>query len=170
MAAAVAALCGLVLACSDPKAGPLPTPSVTTVSPTSASPTAPPDYEAEVRAAITAYFDALNAALRDPANRTDELAALIAPSCTCTQILDALRAEAREGRYVDYTYSVTDVRVQQAGALGGSVTYTAHQTKGHERTHDGRIVQTFAASTTKYSAHFQRDGTVWRLDRLDQVR
>lgn len=157
----------LAASCSDPQAGPLPTSSPSTGTP---SPTATPDYEAEARRAIDAYFAALNAALRDPSNRTDALAALIDPSCPCVQAVEALREEARAGRYIDYSYTVTDIRFQQVGSLGASVTFTAHQTAGSQRTRDGRIVRSFAASTIRYSAHFQRGSSGWLLDRLDQIR
>lgn len=161
----------LLGACSDERAGTLPPPaSPTTAAPTTPSPTASVDYEAEARRAVDTYFSALNAALRDPAKRTDELAALIDPSCTCRQVLEALREEGRVGRYLDYRYTVSDVRVQQAGSLGASMTYTAHQTAGHQRDRHGRIVRSFPANTTRYSAHFRRDRDAWRLDRLDQVR
>lgn len=158
-----------VVACSDPQAGPLPTESPTTVAPT--TPTASPsaDYEAEVRRAIDTYFAALNAALRDPGGRTDALAALIDPSCSCAQVLTLLHDLARDGHYIDYRYIVSDVRVQQAGSLGASVTWTAAQSAGAERARDGRVVESFPARTARYSAHFRRDGARWLLDRLDRM-
>lgn len=174
MAVAALVLAALVLpaGCSDPKAAPLPSPSPTpsTVAPTTASPTPSADYEAEARRAVDAYFAALNAALRDPAERTDALAALIDPNCTCMRVVEALRSQARAGRYLDYTYSIRDVRVQQAGSLGASLTFVAQQSAGHERSRDGRVVRAFPASTVRYSAHFRRTSSGWRLDRLDQIR
>lgn len=157
--------------CSDPTAAPLPSVSPTTPSP-SPTPTvsASADYAAEARAAIDAYFAALNAALRDPANRTDALASLIDPSCTCRQVLDLLRDLAKDGHYIDYRYTVSDVRIQQAGSLGASLTWTAAQTAGAERAADGRVIERFSAATVRMAAHFRRASTGWMLDRLDQVR
>ena len=170
LAAALAA--ASVAACSDPKAAPLPP----TVSPTTASATPTPavstsdDYEAQARRAVAAYFAALNAALRDPARKTDALAALIDPSCTCRQVLDLLRDLARNGHHIDYAYTVSDVRVQQAGSLGASMTYVARQSAGHKRDRTGQALSSFPATTVRISAHFRRDGGRWLLDRLDQMR
>lgn len=163
---------GVAVACSDPKPAPLPSTSPSTVAPTTPSPTptASANYEAEARRAIDAYFAALNAALRDPANRTDALAALIDPSCRCTDAVRALRAEAGAGRYLDYRYTLSNVRVLEAGSLGATVSFTAHQSAGHQRSRDGRVLRSFAATAIKYSAHFRRDNDAWRLDRLDQMR
>jgi hypothetical protein len=158
----------LVTACSDPHAAPLPSTSPSVSVSATTSPT--PDYEAEVRHAVDAYFAALNAALRGPAHKTDALAALIAPSCPCREVLDLLHSEARDGRYLDYRYTVSDVRVQQAGEVGASLTWTAAQSAGHERTNDGRVTDSFPASTLRVSAHFTREGTRWLLDRLDRLR
>lgn len=163
----------LVAGCSDPEAAPLPSASPTTVTPSpSATVVASPsgDYEAQARGAVAAYFEALNAALRDPATKTDALAALIDPSCTCFQAVEALRAEARQGNYFDYRYSVSNVRVQQAGALGASLTYTVHQSAGHLRNRDGRVIESFSANTGTYSVHLRRSGSTWLLDRLDQMK
>jgi len=168
----VAALAAFVagVACSDPKAAPLPPPTPTTVAPTTASPTpSAVDYEAEVRRAVDAYFAALNAALRDPAHRTDALAALIDPSCSCRQVLDLLHGLAEDGYYIDYRYAVSDVRVQQAGALGASLTYVVSKTAGAKRTSSGRVVTTFEASRGRFSVHLRREGDAWLLDRLDEM-
>lgn len=171
LAAACVAL--LSVACSDPKAAPLPSASPTTLSPTptpTPSVSASADYEAQARRAVAVYFEALNAALRDPAAKTDALAALIDPSCTCFQAVEALREEGRQGRYLDYRYTVSNLRVQQAGSLGASLTYTAHQSAGYQRARDGRAIRAVPANTTRYSAHFRSTDAGWLLDRLDQVR
>lgn len=154
--------------CSDPPAAPLPSTSPSTPTSTP-SPTASTDYAAEARQAIDAYFAALNAALRDPANRTDALAALIDPACPCRQVLALLRDLADDGHYIDYRYTVSDVRIQQAGSLGASMTWTAAQSAGAERTSEGRVVESFPARTSHYSAHFRRGDGAWLLDRLDRM-
>jgi hypothetical protein len=124
---------------------------------------------ADVRDAITAYIGALNKALRDPAGSADALSRLIAPNCPCASVLELLNNEARQGRYLDYTYAVSDVAVQQVGALGGSATYLALQSAGHERTLNGKVTDTFPANRARYSVHFRRNGDAWLLDRLDVV-
>jgi hypothetical protein len=165
------ALCALALAaCNGPDAGTLPTTSPTPVS-TSPTPTmvsSSADYAAEARLAVRAYFAALNAALRDPAHRTDDLEALIDPSCGCRQILELLGEEARTARYLDYQYTISDLKVQQAGPLGASLTYVAHQSAGSERTSDGRVVESYPARTTPFSAHFVRKNGRWLIDRADR--
>lgn len=129
------------------------------------------DYEAEARRAVDAYFAALNAALRDPANKTDALAALIDPSCSCRQVLDVLGDLERAGHYIDYCYTVSEVRVQQVGPLGASMTYVVAKTAGSKRTtSDDRVIATFPASRARFSVHLRREHGSWRLDRVDQMR
>jgi hypothetical protein len=134
---------------------------------TSSRPSLSPNTQ--VKQAIAAYISALNEALLHPARSTDALSRLIAPDCPCTSVLGLLRSEARQGRYLDYSYSVSGVSVQQVGELGGSATYVADQTAGHERTLDGKIIETFGESRARYSVHFRRHGDAWLLDRLDVV-
>ena len=167
--AALAAL--LAVACSDPEAAPLPSASPTSASVVPTTPSVSPsaDYEAQARRAVATYFEALNAALRDPATKTDALAALIDPSCTCRQVLDLLHDLAQDGHYIDYQYTVSDVRVQQAGSLGASLTYVARQSAGHKRDSSGRSLATYPATTVRISAHFRHDNARWLLDRLDQM-
>lgn len=170
VAAMLAVVCGVVAGCSDPpKAAPLPSATPSTESP-SAIATTPPDYEAEVRAAIATYFAALNAALRDPATKTDALAALIAPSCTCVQVVTVLREQGRGGYHFDYVETVTDVRVQQAGELGASVTYVVEQSAGSKRDRSNRVIATYPRSSDRISAHFRRQSGTWLLDRVDVLQ
>lgn len=160
----------LLLACSQDRAGTLPPPPPpTSAAPTTASPTASANYEAEARRAVDAYFVALNAALRDPANRTDELTALIDPSCTCRQVLELLSDLERDAHHIDYHYSVSDVRIQQAGPLGASVTWVVAQSTGAERDQRGSVVSSFRGRTDHYSAHLRRSDGRWLLDRLDRM-
>lgn len=98
------------------------------------------------------------------------LAPLIDPACSCRQILTVLDDLARQDRYLDYSYRVSDIRVQQLGAIGASVTYRVRQSAGHERTSDGRVVRSFAGSSARYSAHFKRVGGAWLIDRSDVMQ
>lgn len=117
---------------------------------------------------MQAYFDALHAAGLDPAHKTDALAALISPKCGCRRAVDVLREEARQGRYIDYGYTLRDVRVIEVGPLGGNVRYTVTQSAGALRDKSGSVVESYPASTEHYSAHFTRTGTRWFLDRVEK--
>lgn len=160
----------LLGACSDEHAGTLPPPSPTTGAPTTPTPSATGDYATGLRAAIDAYYRTLSEAARDPANRTDALAQLIHPSCTCMAVIDFLRKEAAEGHYLDYSYSARDIRVIDVGELGGNATYVVVQTPGHQRARDGRVLATFPGSEQKFSVHFRRLDGRWLLDRADRVK
>jgi hypothetical protein len=128
------------------------------------------DDEASLRAAIVTYYRALTLAAHDPKHRTDSLARLIAPDCECRQVVDLLRNEARQGRYLDYSYAVRDVRVVAVGDLGGDATYVVVQTAGHERSGDGTVLHSYPASTERFSAHFSRRSNGWILTRAARVR
>lgn len=162
----------LGVACSDPQAAPLPSASPPATPSPSPTPVVSPsvDYEAQARRAVAAYFEALNAALRDPATKTDALAALIDPACTCRQVLDLLRELASDGHYIDYRYTVSDVRVQQAGSLGASLTYVVNKTAGARRSSDGRVVRSYPGTKGSFSVHLRNDSGSWLLDRVDQMR
>lgn len=164
----------VVAACSDePGAGTLPTASPTTTttpSPTPISTATTVTDEAAVRRAVRRYIASLNEALRTP-ERADELVApLIASACTCRQVVATLRDLAQDGYYLDYRYTVSDIRVQQVGAVGASATYVARQSAGHKRDHTGKSLQAFNSTTVRYSVHFQRQGTRWLLDRSDVMK
>jgi hypothetical protein len=157
-----------VVACSDPHGGTLPSPSPAP-SATSATPTAV-NLRTSLTNALHGYFDALYTAGLDPANKTDALAALVDPSCTCMRTVDVLREEARQGRSIDYRYTLKDVAVIEVGELGGNIRYTVMQSAGAERDHDGRVIEAYPASTARFSAHFTRSGDAWRLDRVTEFR
>ncbi|HWL37667.1 MAG TPA: hypothetical protein VNQ77_15885 [Frankiaceae bacterium] len=169
-----ALLAALVLsatvACSDPKAGTLPSvsPSASTPSATP-SPTAKrhPDDRQQVRTAIETYFAALNAALRQPSRAEELLGPLVATTCECRKILGVMSELARDNHYLDYRYTVADIEIQQVGDAGASVTYSVAQSAGHERRADDSVVKAYPASKARYSAHLQRGGTAWLLDRSD---
>lgn len=166
----LAALClSAVAACSDPKAGTLPTasPTPSSVSPTPSA-SASVDLAGSLRSALQAYFDALYAAGMDPANKTDALAALIAPSCTCYRAVDVLREEARKGRHIDYSYTLSDIQVIEVGSLGGNVRYTVAQSAGALRDSSGRVIKSYPASQETYSAHFARRDSRWIVDRIER--
>ena len=158
----------MLLACSDPKAGTLPSASPSTHPSLSTPPTSstPPDPRTELRNALQTYFDALYAAGVDPATKTDALAALIEPTCTCYQVVNVLRDEARQGRYIDYRYSLSDVKVVDVDSRGGHINYTVARSEGAERDRAGRVIERFEAITEKYSAHFARSNATLLLDRL----
>jgi hypothetical protein len=170
----VAALAAVLVtgACSEEHAGTLPTPSPSVPSATgtpSASLSAL-GYDGELRRAITTYYAALNAAVHDPAANVEALGRLIAPSCECRKVLDALREEAHEGRYVDYSYSIRDLRVIAVGDRGGNAAFVVVQSPGHERGHDGTVLHAFRGSTQSYSVHFVRTATgAWLLDRASRA-
>ena len=124
----------------------------------------------ELRAALKNYFDTLYAAGMDPAGKTDELAQLITPRCSCRSVLDVLRQEAAAGLHLDYSYRLTEIKVVSVGALGGDVTYVVHRSAGAERDAAGHVRERFAATTYRYSAHFQRDGDHWLLDQVARYR
>lgn len=156
-----------VAGCSDPGAGTLPSasPSASVSSPTP-SPSASVDLAASLRGALVSYFDALYAAGLDPANKTDALAALIAPSCTCRSVVDVLREEARLDRFIDYRYGLSDIAVIDVGELGGNIRYTVARSAGAERERSGKVVETYPPTTEKYSSHFARVDGKWLLDRV----
>ena len=132
-------------------------------------PTPTPDYATELRQAITTYYATLNAAVHDPAIHTDALARLIAPSCECRSIVDLLRREARDGRYLDYSYRVENVRVISVGDLGGNATFVVVQSPGHERASDGRVLHTYRGGKDTFSVHFVRTTAGgWLLDRTSR--
>ena len=164
----VAALVLSVLsACSDSGAGTLPSTSPTgSLSMTAPTSSASLDARTEIRNALHAYFDALYAAGLDPANNTTALAALIEPTCSCYRVVEVLREEARQGRYIDYRYALSDVKVVDVDSRGGDVNYTVRRSEGAERDRTGRVIQRFEATTEKYSAHFARTNDVLRLDRV----
>ena len=157
-----------VAACTDPRAGSLPPPASPSASQTSTPPpaSATDDPAASLRAAVRAYFDALYAAGMDPANKTDELATLIHPSCTCRRVVDVLREEARLGRHIDYRYTLRNVQVIDVSAREGYVRYTVVRSAGAERDASGRVVERYAKTTEKYSVRFRRPDGRWLLDRV----
>lgn len=169
-AAAVAAVVVALSGCSDERAGTLPPPSPTTLAPTTPTPTVSADYAAQARIALQAYIDALYAAGLDPANKTDELAVMLSPTCTCRDVLRVLREEARLGRYIDYQYTLRDVLVIDAGPLGANLSYTVHQSAGAERERSGRVVTRFKPAATRYAAHLVRVDGRWLLDRVEEQR
>ena len=157
-----------VLACSEPPAGSLPPPTSPTPSVTAtATPTPNAGDASALRAALHAYFDALYAAGLDPAGKTDELEALIDPSCPCRQVIDVLREQASDGRYVDYRYTLRDVTVVDVDARAGHVRYTVRQSPGALRDRTGRAVKSYPASSDRYSAVFVRASDGWLLKRLE---
>jgi hypothetical protein len=158
------------LACSRGHAGSLPTEPPSTSPPTSASPTAATDFDRELRDAIATYYAALSAAAHEPKSKTDALARLIAPSCTCAAVIDALRKEVAAGRWLDYSYTATHISVIEVGPLGGNAAYIVVQSPGHERSADGSVVATFNGSSEKFSVHFARTSSGWLLDRANRVR
>ena len=159
----------LLVSCSDPQAGTLPTPSPTAPK-TTQSPSPSAAAEDEVRQAVNDYFVALNQALRHPITGADSLSSYIAPECTCAEIIEVLKRLARAGEYLDYKYSVRDLRIQQVGGLGASVTYIVDQTAGHKRKNNGQVVATYPATTARYSAHLARRHDQWLLDRVDRQK
>jgi hypothetical protein len=154
------------VACSNGHAGSLPTSSSPRPSTATPTITATSDLRASLRAALRAYFDTLYAAGLDPANKTDDLDALIAPTCTCHRTIDVLRDEARRGRYIDYKYSLSNVLVIEVGPLGGNIRYTVRQSAGAERDRTGRVIESYKATTEKYSVHFARRDGRWLLDKV----
>lgn len=166
----VVALAALSVSACSHHAGTLPTTSPSASVPrSSAPPSSPADPAAELRDAIARYYAALNAAVRDPAGKTDALASLIAPSCECRQVVDVLRSEARQRHYLDYSYTTHNIRVISVGSLGGNATYVVVQSPGHERSSDGTILHSYPGSTEKFSAHFRREGSTWLLDRASRT-
>lgn len=157
---------GATVACSDPRAGTLPTtPSSTPTTPTPAT-TSPVSYAAELRAALKTYFDTLYAAGMDPANKTDDLAALIHPTCTCRRVLDVLREEARLGRHIDYRYDLRRVRVITVSGGRGHVRYSVHRSAGSERDESGRVYETYPEVVENYSVTFVQVNGRWLLERV----
>jgi hypothetical protein len=160
----------LAVSCSDPQAGTLPSTSPSP-HPTTASPTpSPTSRQDEVRGAIREYFATLNKALKTPTTGVDALEEKISPTCPCIEIVEVLRRLARDGEYLDYTYSVRDIRIQQVGDLGASVTYVVDQTAGSKRKSDGRVVDSYPATSARYSAHLAHKGANWLLDRVDRQK
>ena len=166
----VALASGALVACSDPRAGTLPSPTSTAAPTTSATPSATPDPAAEVRQALRAYFDALYAAGLDPANKTDELAELIHDSCSCRAVVGLLKEQARRNRHVDYTYTLRDVRVIEASSRSGTVRYTVRQSAGALRDASGRAIERYPLMTSHYTARFTNDHGRWTLERLDEFK
>jgi hypothetical protein len=123
-----------------------------------------------VRTAITEYFGALNTALRHPERADALLEPRLTDTCGCRMVLDVLHELASDRHYLDYTYVVTDIKVQQIGELGASATYVVRQSAGHERSSDGAAVTTYPATTTQYSVHLVRRGASWLLDRSDIMK
>jgi hypothetical protein len=128
------------------------------------------DPAASLRGALRTYFDALYAAGLDPADKTDELAALIHPACACMRAVDVLRVQAKENRYVDYQYELREITVLDATSAGGTVRYTVRQSAGALREASGRAIESYPASTESYSAHFVHAGDRWLLRRVDSFQ
>lgn len=159
----------MLCACSDGKAGTLPTESPTTLA--SQTPTAPSvSPRTSLETALRTYFHALYAAGLDPAEKTDELAELIDTTCECYRVVTVLREEAREGRYIDYTYTLSDLKVVAVDSRSGDVNYTVTRSAGAERDRNGRVLEQFPPTTEKYSAHFVRSNSTWLLQRLTRFR
>src|ERR1044071_3727216 len=78
-----------VSGCSRPHAG--------TLASATPSPMSP------VVSTVRSYYAALERAAHAPGSFTDDLARLIDPACSCRQVIDVLREEARRGRHGDYT-------------------------------------------------------------------
>lgn len=124
-----------------------------------------------MRTALRAYFDALYAAGLDPAGKTDELEALIHPSCTCRRVLDVLREEARLGRYIDYRYALRDVRVIDVSSGVAHVRYTVVRSAGAERDRSsGRVIERYPKVVEDYTARFSRVGARWLIDRVTRFK
>lgn len=154
------------VACSDGHAGSLPTESPSSTTPGAPTPTASEDLAQSLRTALRIYVDALHAAGLDPAHKTDALEALIAPTCPCHRTIDVLRSEAEQGRYIDYGYTLRDIVVIEVGELGGNVRYTVRQSAGAERDRAGKVIESYAPTTEKYTAHFVRRDGRWLLDEV----
>lgn len=159
-----------LLGCSDPKAGTLPTPSPSTslsTSPTGSA-TASTTVSAQVEIAVRAYYDALQAAVQEPARKTDALAKLIDPVCACRQIVEVLQDEARKGRRADYTLTVTRVAVPDASPSRGTATVTIAQSAGRLYDSSGRVVDKVSATTSTYFIELRNSSGQWRIARVTE--
>ena len=157
-----------VLACSEPPAGSLPPPA----SPTpTLSATATPTQSADdsVAQAVRWYYAALQAAVQDPARNRADLEPLLDPSCPCREILAVLDREAEQGRYVDYTLSVSDVRVADESPTRATARVTVEQSSGRLYDSSGRVVERISAVTERYFVELRRAGEQWRVSRVSRV-
>jgi len=161
----------MLCACSDGKAGTLPTTSPSLTS-TTQSPSATPtlNLRTSLELALRTYFDALYAAGLNPAEKTDDLAQLIDTTCECYRVVTVLREEAREGRSIDYTYTLQDLKVVAVDSRSGDVNYTVIRSAGAERDRSGRVIQEFPPTSEKYSARFGRANDRWLLQRLTRFQ
>jgi hypothetical protein len=166
----LAALClSAVAACSDPKAGTLPTASPTpsttapTASPASAS-SSPNDFG--IGQAVTDYYDALEAAVHDPSANLARLEAMLDPACACREILDVLREEARRGRHADYTLEIATLTVPDKTPERGIARLTVVQSAGNLYDASGRVVERIKPTTDAYFVEVRSNGGRWRVARV----
>jgi hypothetical protein len=139
----------LTAACSDPPAGGLPPTSPPVTSATSpGTPSASPSTTGEraLAAAARHFYATLGAAGAEPDKHTDDVAALISDRCDCRRIVEFLRDQARQGRHIERSVSVTDLRVARGGNGAGTVFLTLVQGAGRVVDSRGRVVERLAAS------------------------
>lgn len=137
-----------LVACSDPKAAPLPSLSPTVgVTPSTASPSAAGGDD--LIRAVTHFYDVLESGSLNPASGADEVARLIAPGCPCSRIVEFLRSEGRKGHRIERPVELRDARAAVNSSGGGTVFATLAEGAGRVLDAHGATVERLSPSTSK---------------------
>jgi hypothetical protein len=158
------------VACSNPHAGTLPTPSPAPTTPRAPSPTATTStaLDGEVARAAANYYSTLELAARFPAERRNELAALIDAKCECRQVLTLLDNLARKHHTLVFTVTTGTPHVARASGMFATAFIDVRQSQGRELDSGGDVVQSFPGSAGHYVLDFVRRDGRWVITQISR--